>query len=162
MNKLVKENYQIQSHNPNGRITTETKERIIQMLLSGEFPIDSEIARACDVSVGTIQAMIKSDPELAEARKQSQIEMAQMLERSHVDLAINGRNEIARQKALEFLSRKLMPERYGDNAEKNNVSQAQKKVVINLTLPEVSVDADGIPIANSKSPLEEEQKAIDV
>jgi len=135
------------------------REKIIFMLLSGEFPTDAEIARVCDVSPGYVTKMLKSDPELAEKRKEAEREMAQQIEKSAVQLALTGRNEIAKQKSQEMLLKKLYPEKYGDDAENTSAEKGSRKVNIYLKLQEVKTDADGIPIAQSASPLVE---AIDV
>jgi hypothetical protein len=80
--------------------------------------------------------------------------MAQMIERSSVKLAIGGRNEIARQKAQEFMLKKLMPEKYGDDASVNKSSRSIKRILFVKSLPTVDVDENGIPVAHSRSPLE--------
>lgn len=137
-------------------VSRETRDKIVRMLVSGEFPIDSEIAEACNVPVAVVEQLLKSDPELAEARRQSERQMAQMIERSSVKLAIGGRNEIARQKAQEFMLKKLMPEKYGDDASESKSSRSLKRILLVKELPTVDVDDNGIPIAKSKSPLEPE------
>lgn len=140
-------------------ISEEQRTKIVTMLVSGEFPVDAEIARAARVPVSVVTNLLKSDPELVELRKQSQLEMAQLIEKASVNLAVNGRNEMARQKAQEFLLKKLMPEKYGDEAVKDT-STVGKRVNIFLKLPEVNVDANGIPMAASANPLK--PKVIDV
>lgn len=128
--------------------------KIITMLCSGEYPTDMEIAVACDVEPSFIQKILVEDPELSEARRQAEIEMAQKIERSAMQMAIDSRNPIAKQKAQEFMLKKLMPEKYGDNA--NNVSIGKsKKINIQLTMPEVKTDENGIPIAPSANPLQD-------
>jgi hypothetical protein len=54
--------------------------------------------------------------------------------------------------------KKLMPDKYGDNASNVSVGKA-KKINISLTMPEVEVDENGIPIVKSANPL---QEAIEV
>lgn len=137
-------------------VPRDTRDKIVRMLVSGEFPIDSEIAEECNVPVAVVEQLLKSDPELAEARRQSERQMAQMIERSSVKLAIGGRNEIARQKAQEFMLKKLMPEKYGDDASESKSSRSLKRILLVKELPTVDVDDNGIPIAKSKSPLEPE------
>ena len=85
--------------------------------------------------------------------------MAQRLEKSAVQLALEGRNEIAREKAHEFLLKKLYADKYSDDVAPVGNGKGSRKVVINLKLPEIAVDENGIPIAKSKNPL---QEAIDV
>lgn len=136
------------------QVTEYQRNQIINMLISGEFPVDADIARRVGVRAKVVTDLLKADPELVELRRQSELEMAQRIEKSSVDLAIGGRNEIARQKAQEFLLKKMMPEKYGDDAGKPT-EVIGKRVNIFLKLPEVQTNADGIPIAKSESPLAE-------
>lgn len=135
-------------------LPTSKRVRIITMLCSGEYPTDMEIAVACDVEPSFIQKILVEDPELSEARRQAEIEMAQRIERSAMQMAIESRNPIAKQKAQEFMLKKLMPDKYGDNASNVPVGKS-KKINITLTMPEVSVDENGIPIVKSANPLQE-------
>lgn len=135
-------------------IPHDKRDKIIRMLVSGEFPVDADIAKECDVSVAVIEQLLKSDPELIECRRQSERQMAQLIEQSSARLAINGRNEIARQKAQEFMLKRLMPEKYGDDASVNKSSRSIKRILFVKSLPTVEVDENGIPIAKSRSPLE--------
>lgn len=135
-------------------IPHDKRDKIIRMLVSGEFPVDADIAKECDVPVAVIEQLLKSDPELIECRRQSERQMAQLIEQSSARLAINGRNEIARQKAQEFMLKRLMPEKYGDDASVNKSSRSTKRILFVKSLPTVEVDENGIPIAKSRSPLE--------
>lgn len=135
------------------------RDKIIYMLLSGEFPTDAQIARSVGVQPSVITRMLKNDPELVERRREAEREMAQQIEKSAVELAMTGRNELARQKAQEMLLKKVYAEKYGDNAENTTSEKGSRKVVINLNLPTIKTDENGIPICNSASPLME---AIDV
>lgn len=130
-----------------------TRAKIITMLVSGEYPTDMEIAVACNVTPDFIQKVLTEDKELSEARRQAEMEMAQRIERSAMQMAIESRNPIAQQKAQEFMLKKLMPDKYGDNASNVPVGKA-KKINISLTMPEVEVDENGIPIAQSANPLQ--------
>ena len=58
----------------------DKRDRIIRMLVSGEFPVDADIAKECDVPVAVVEQLLKSDPELAECRRQSERQMAQLIE----------------------------------------------------------------------------------
>jgi hypothetical protein len=136
-------------------VSEQTRNDIIRMLASGEFPVDADIARACRVPVKVVQQLVKSDPELAELRRQAELEMAQLIEKAAVELAISGRNEIARQKSQEFLLKKLVPEKYGENAEQINPQNMQKRIILMPALPVIAVDENGIPI-------ESRQEVIDV
>ena len=135
------------------------RDKIVFMLLSGEFPTDAEIARTVGVSPSFVTKMLKNDPELAEKRKEAEREMAQQIERSAVQLALTGRNEIARQKSQEMLLKKLYSDRYGDDAENTSTEKGSRKVIINLNLPVTKTDENGIPICQSDNPL---MDALDV
>lgn len=139
-------------------VDPDKRAKIVTMLVSGEYPTDMEIAVVCDVTPAFIQKVLSEDKELAEARRQAEIEMAQRIERSAMQLAIESRNPIARQKAQEFMLKKLMPDKYGDNASNIPLGKG-KKINISLTMPEVAVDENGIPIVKSANPL---QEAIEV
>ena len=134
----------------------DTRNKIVRMLISGEFPVDAQIARECGVSVSVVKGMLDADPELRRLREESQEEMAQMIEQSAVNLAINGRNEIARQKSQEFLLKKLMPDKYGEDADDRRTLKTLKRIMLAKELPVVPVDENGIPVAQSESPLEPE------
>ena len=137
------------------QISEETRQKIIRMLISGEFPVDSAIARACNVKPSVITRMLAKDPQLAEYRMDAEREIAQNIERSAIELAMSARNEMARQKGQEFLLKKMMPEKYGDNASFSSSGSGAKKIIVAPVLPVMKVNADGMPIeeAKSESPL---------
>lgn len=139
-----------------GPITDDQRRRIYEMLISGEFPIDAAIAREVNVPTHVVTEILEKDPELSAIRKSSQREIAQLIEKSAIDLCTSSRNDMARAKLIPEMLKHLMPERYGDNAEQNNSPKGSKKIVLNLSMKELKVDADGIPIpvANSQSPLD--------
>jgi len=141
---------------PSVNIPRDKRDKIIEMLVSGEYPIDAAIARAVDVPVKVVHDLLESDPELKEMREQAQEEMAQRIEAAAVDLALNGRNEIAKQKQQEFLLRKLRPAKFGDHADKLSGMKMPRRVVLMPALPVVAVDADGIPLD-----MKEQEPAID-
>ena len=149
----------VQRLKKNDVIPTGVRDKIVFMLLSGEFPTDAEIARAAGVTPAVVTKMLKNDPELVEKRKEAEREMAQQIERSAIQLATSGRNEIAKQKAQEFLLKKVYADKYGDDAESGNPEKGSRKVIINLNLPVTKTDENGIPLCQSTNPLEE---AIDV
>lgn len=135
------------------KIGEDVRERIVRMLTSGEFPTDAEIARECNITVDVWQYLINHDSELKRLRKQAETEMVQQIERSSMQLAINGKNQIARQKAQEFMLKKLMPDKYGENANINDSARSMKRVIMVRELPVIDVDENGIPVATSHSPL---------
>lgn len=142
------------------RISPTVRNRIIRALISGEYPVDAEIAEVCNVPVSVVEKLLSDDPELRELRRQAERRSAQLIERASVDLAINGKNQMARQKAQEFMLKHMMPDKYGDSVNAGKSSQSVKRIMIVKELPVVNVDENGIPIARSVSPLE--SKAIDV
>lgn len=141
-------------------ISPTVRNRIIRALISGEYPVDAEIAGACKVPISVVEKLLSDDPELRELRRQAERRSAQLIERASVDLAINGKNQMARQKAQEFMLKHMMPDKYGDSVNAGKSSQSVKRIMIVKELPVVNVDENGIPIARSASPLE--SKAIDV
>lgn len=135
------------------------REKVIFMLLSGEFPTDGDIARRAGVRPAYITHILNSDPELVRLRKEAEREMAQRIEKSAVELAMTGRNEIAREKAHEFLLKKLYADKYSDDITPVGNGKGSRKVIVEFNMKEIPVDENGIPTAKSKSPLED---SIDV
>ena len=142
------------------QVSDRVKCKIARLLISGEHPVDSEIAEQCGVDTSVVEKLLSDDPELRELRRQAERRSAQLIERASVDLAINGKNQMARQKAQEFMLKHMMPEKYGDSVNAGKSAQSVKRIMIVKELPVVDVDENGIPIAKSRSPLE--PKAIDV
>lgn len=136
------------------QVPDRVRKKIATLLISGEYPVDSEIALACDVDVSVVEKLLADDPELRELRRQAEKRSAQLIERASVDLAINGKNQMARQKAQEFMLKHMMPDKYGDSVNAGKSAQSMKRIMIVKELPVVDVDENGIPIAKSKSPLE--------
>ena len=135
------------------KLGEDVRDRIVRMLTSGEFPTDAEIARECNITVDVWQYLVNHDVELKRLKKQAETEMVQQIERSSMQLAINGKNQIARQKAQEFMLKKLMPDKYGENANISDSARSIKRVVMERALPVIDVDENGIPIATSHNPL---------
>ena len=150
----------VTTSNCTAQISPTVRNRIIRALISGEHPVDSEIAADCNVPVSVVEKLLSDDPELRELRRQAERRSAQLIERASVDLAINGKNQMARQKAQEFMLKHMMPDKYGDSVNAGKSAQSVKRIMIVKELPVVDVDENGIPIAKSRSPLE--PKAIDV
>ena len=142
------------------QISPVVRNKIIRTLISGEHPVDSEIAAICNVPVSVIEKLLSDDPELRELRRQAERRSAQLIERASADLATHGKNQMARQKAQEFMLKHMMPDKYGDSVNAGKSAQSVKRIMIVKELPVVDVDENGIPIAKSRSPLE--PKAIDV
>lgn len=131
----------------------KVKRGISEMLSSEEYYTDAEIGRACGISASDVQRLVNEDPDLRALRAQAEQEMVQKVERSALQLAIGGRNEMARQKSQEFILRKLKPDVYGDNADLSRSAKSQKRILLVEKLPVIAVDDNGIPIAKSASPL---------
>ena len=136
------------------QVSDRVRKKIATLLISGEYPVDSEIALACDVDVSVVEKLLADDPELRELRRQAERRSAQLIERALIDLAINGKNQMAKQKAQEFALKHIMPDKYGDSVNAGKSAQSMKRIMIVKELPVVDVDENGIPIAKSKSPLE--------
>ena len=141
--------------NPNlPAVPVEKREKIARLIISGEYPVDADIARIVDVPSSVVTRMIEHDPELAALRRQAEYDIAQRLEKSAIEMAMSSRNDMARQKQLEFLLKKMMPDKYGDNANMNKSNQSNKRVLVVKELPTVDVDQNGIPVVKvSGSPM---------
>lgn len=150
----------VATSNCTAQISPAVRNKIIRALISGEYPVDSDIAEACKVPVSVVEKLLSDDPELRELRRQAERRSAQLIEKASIDLAINGKNQMARQKAQEFMLKHMMPDKYGDSVNAGKSAQSVKRIMIVKELPVVDVDENGIPIAKSRSPLE--PKAIDV
>lgn len=135
-------------------LTEKQREMVIDLLSSDTLYTDAEIAKECDIPINEIQRVIYDDPDLCALRRYAERDMVQKIERSAMDLAIKGRNEMARQKSQEFMLRKLKPEVYGDNADAFRDRKDYKRILLVKELPVIPVDENGIPIARSHSPLE--------
>lgn len=140
----------------------KTKDNIEKLLLSGRHPSLVDIAHRCGVTLSTINAVLRNDPDLAEAYENAMAITANAIENAAVDMCLDEQQHpIARQKMIEFMLPKLNPRRYGENSEVlNNAGRGIKRVAFVPVMPVVQVDDNGIPIVQSKSPLE--QQAIDV
>ena len=150
----------VAASNGTAQISPTVRNKIIRALISGEYPVDAEIAAICNVPVSVVERLLSDDPELRELRRQAERRSAQLIERACFDLAINGKNQMAKQRAQEFALKHIMPDKYGDSVNAGKSAQSVKRIMIVKELPVVDVDENGIPIAKSRSPLE--PKAIDV
>ena len=140
-------------------IFPEQRAKIITMLESGCYPNVSMIARACKTTPQTIRNMFIKDPSLKERFHEAIAAKIDEVEESAIDLAINGNNEIAKQKAQEFILKHKKPEDYGENAEAlAAASKAVRRIIVAPVLPTIAVDANGIPIQQNKT----EPEVIDI
>ena len=144
----------VATRNCTAQIPPAVRNKIIRALISGEYPVDADIAADCKVPVSVVEKLLSDDPELRELRRQAERRSAQLIERALIDLAINGKNQMAKQKAQEFALKHIMPDKYGDSVNAGKSAQSLKRIMIVKQLPVVDVDENGIPIAKSKSPLE--------
>lgn len=128
--------------------------QIITMLLSGEPCTEMEVAKVAGVDVSVVRNMLANDPEIRQARDDARREIIQQVEKSAINLALSGRNEIAKQKAQEMLLSKLAPETYGSQSAVTHKMKTSKKIILKLQLEEEAIDENGIPVAQSKSPLD--------
>lgn len=137
----------------NGQVVSfEVQRKIRASLLSGKHPQIATVARACGVSSAYVRRMLDNDPELAASVKTSLEITAEQIEQAAVDMCLNDElNPIARQKMIEFCLPKMMPEKYGSQAELlGHSGQSVKRIAIMPVMPVVAVDADGIPIKQKK------------
>lgn len=157
---MLEQTTAVATSNCTTQISPAVRNKIIRALISGEYPVDADIAEVCKVPVSVVEKLLSDDPELRELRRQAERRSAQLIEKASIDLAINGKNQMARQKAQEFMLKHMMPDKYGDSVNAGKSAQSVKRIMIVKELPVVDVDENGIPIAKSRSPLE--PKAIDV
>lgn len=144
-------------------IYPEQRAKIVRMLESGCYPNLSMIARACQTTTATIRNMFNKDPSLKQKFHDAIEAKINEVEESAIDLAINGCNEIAKQKAQEFILKHKKPEEYGENAEALvAATKAVKRIIVAPVLPTIAVDANGIPIQPNPEPEVVEAEVVDV
>ena len=127
------------------RIPEEVKDRIRDMLASGQQSV-AQISRAVGVSYGTVRRILDDDPDLAELHADAWNSLMDDVEAAGVDLAINGGNEIAREKMVEYFLRYRRPKVYNPESPNGIAGNSTKKVVIMPVMPVCNIDKDGIPI----------------
>ena len=127
------------------RIPDEVKDRIRDMLASGQQSV-AQISRAAGVSYGTVRKILDDDPDLAELHADAWNSLMDDVEAAGVDLAINGGNEIAREKMVEYFLRYRRPKVYNPESPNGIAGNSTKKVVIMPVMPVCNIDKDGIPI----------------
>lgn len=127
------------------RIPEEVKDRIRDMLASGQQSV-AQISRAAGVSYGTVRKILDDDPDLAELYADAWNSLMDDVEAAGVDLAINGGNEIAREKMVEYFLRYRRPKVYNPESPNGIAGNSTKKVVIMPVMPVCNIDKDGIPI----------------
>ena len=127
------------------RIPDEVKDRIRDMLASGQQSV-AQISRAAGVSYGTVRKILDDDPDLAELHADAWNSLMDDVEAAGVDLAINGGNEIAREKMVEYFLRYRRPKVYNPESPNGIAGNSTKKVVIMPVMPVRNIDKDGIPI----------------
>ena len=127
------------------RIPDEVKDRIRDMLASGQQSV-AQISRATGVSYGTVRKILDDDPDLAELHADAWNSLMDDVEAAGVDLAINGGNEIAREKMVEYFLRYRRPKVYNPESPNGIAGNSTKKVVIMPVMPVCNIDKDGIPI----------------
>ena len=127
------------------RIPEEVKDRIRDMLASGQQSV-AQISRAAGVSYGTVRKILDDDPDLAELHADAWNSLMDDVEAAGVDLAINGGNEIAREKMVEYFLRYRRPKVYNPESPNGIAGNSTKKVVIMPVMLVCNIDKDGIPI----------------
>ena len=132
-------------YNRGQRIPEEVKDRIRDMLASGQQSV-AQISRAAGVSYGTVRRILDDDPDLAELHADAWNSLMDDVEAAGVDLAINGGNEIAREKMVEYFLRYRRPKVYNPESPNGIAGNSTKKVVIMPVMPVCNIDKDGIPI----------------
>lgn len=142
-------------------VSPDVKERIVDLLLSGKHPKISDVSYRVGVPASVVTKLLRDDEALAEAYENAMIITASEIESAAVDMCLDeSQHPIARQKMMEFMLTKMNPKRYGENSEiHNNHGKGIRRVAL-AVLPVLKVDENGIPVADSQSPLK--QECIDV
>ena len=127
------------------RIPEEVKDRIRDMLASGQQSV-AQISRAAGVSYGTVRKILDDDPDLAELHADAWNSLMDDVEAAGVDLAINGGNEIAREKMVEYFLRYRRPKVYNPESPNGIAGNSTKKVVIMPVMPVCNIDKETIDV----------------
>ena len=138
-------------------VRQDVQRKIRATLLSGTQTKLSVIAKSNGVTVQYVRDMLNNDPELRASYETSLAQTAERIEEAAVSMCLDeDTNAIARQKMIEFMLPKLMPERYSEQAQiANSAGLGVKRIAVVATLPVIKVDSDGIPIQEkSKDPTE--------
>ena len=138
-------------------VPVEVKDRIRDMRAAGNQSI-AQISRAAGVSYGTVRKILDDDPDLAELHADAWNSLMDQVELAGIDLAINGGNEIAREKMVEYFLRYRRPKVYNPESPNGIAGNSTKKVVIVPVMPVCNIDNDGIPIKD----MSQDKDTIDV
>lgn len=132
--------------------------RIREMLLAGTRHL-TQVARACNVTTDSVKRLVEQDPELKALHDAAYEEKMEQVEDAMFEQAINGDNEIAKEKAQEYLLRFRRPKVYSPELSDAAAmgGQQTRRIIIAPILPVCQVDKDGIPIKP-----QEQQEPIDV
>lgn len=144
-----------------GPVSSQAYSKMRELLQQGELSM-SEIAKAIGVHVLTVKKLLENDVDLAAEYNAQWDERIARVEDSMISMALgNGRNEIAQEKAQEFILRYNKPKKYSEAVARQSAAPSEKRINISLNLPTIAVDANGIPIpkVQSANPL---QEVIDV
>lgn len=111
------------------------RERILKLLSGGFYPDLTAIAKIANTTRDAIEKSMKKDPAIERAYNSALMSQVDKIEQAAIDLAINGKNEVARQKSQEFLLKNLRASKYN---EKLALAQSQSnapRISVSLKLP---------------------------
>ena len=143
------------------QLPTVVQKRIREMLEAGTRHL-TQVAKACGVSTCVVKRMVESDPELKALHDAAYEEKMEDVEDAMFDMAVNGDNEVAKEKAQEYLLRYRRPKTYSPDLCDQAASGGTptKRIVIVPVMPVTPCDANGIPIQPKQEPKQAE--VIDV
>lgn len=126
-------------------VPESVKDNIRDMLARGQQSI-AQISRAVGVSYGTVRKILDEDPDLKELHTDAWNSLIDDVEAAGVDLAINGGNEIAKEKMIEHFLRYRRPKIYNPESTASLSDNHTKKIILAPIMPVCKIDKDGIPI----------------
>lgn len=115
-------------------ITPQMRDRIISHLKHADFPTKTQLARACQVSVETVNNIMKKFPEVKRAFQEALTAKIEEVEHAGFDLAINGEHPIAKEKMIEFMLTHHKPDTYSDNAAMKKAVGEMPKIIIPIKI----------------------------
>ena len=119
---------------PGRHITPQMRDRIIHHLENADFPTKTQTARACQVSVETVNNIMKKFPEVKRKFQEALTRKIEEVEQAGFDLAINGEHPIAKEKMIEFMLTHHKPDTYSDSAATKKAVGEMPKIIIPIKI----------------------------
>lgn len=129
------------SHIPlyrHGQLSEAQRARICRLLSGGLYPDLSTIAKLAETSRAAIEREIKKDPQLETMYNSALMAQIDKVEQAAIDLAINGKNEIAKQKSQEFILKNMRASRYNEKLALAETQANIPRINVSLKLPVIT------------------------